>query len=272
MLFRSIILLFLSSTMLHAGDIARDIRKGGSAPQEGYHLELGLAAYYLEYPILGVAERAYEPGLGVVIDGRFQWRRLFVEAMTENERGLTFGVSVLQNETWSLDLLASNQHDEVSEDLNDKLDGLADRKADFMLGLRSTLIFENTMAEIEVATDISDTHHGEFFALSLGKFWQIRNLNLHSQIGFRYSSDEITNYYVGIDPDRDAITERFPSYSVDHGTKEYKFEVGATYPINEKWVLRSTVQSFFFSDEVMNSPLATNNNFLLLLTSISRVF
>lgn len=272
MLFRSMILLFLSSSMLYAGDISRDIRNGGVAPQGSYHLELGLAVYYLEYPVLGVAERPYEPGIGVVIDGRFQWRRLFIEAMTENERGLTFGVSVIDNEAWSLDLLASNQHNEISEDLNDELDGLADRETDFMLGLRSTLAFENTLAEVEYATDISDTHNGEIFALSLGKFWQIRNFNLHSQIGFRYTSKDITNYYVGIDPQRDIITERFPAYSVDQGSNEYKFEVGVTYPINEKWVLRSTAQSFYYSDEVMDSPLATNNNYLLLLTSISRVF
>ncbi len=272
MLFRVFILFFLSSSLVFSGDIARDIRQGGVSSQANNHLEIGLGVYYRENQLIGLANGTYGTGIEVLIDGRYQWKQLFVEAITESERGLTFGVSIIDNEKWSLALLASNQHSEISEDEDDQLDGLADRDMDFMLGFRSTVAFESTMAEFEAATDISDTHNGDIFALSFGKFWQYRNLNLHSQIGYRYSTKEVANYYVGVDPERDVITERFPSYSVDTGAKEFKLEVGATYPINENWVFRSTVQSFVFSREVTDSPLATDHNHLLWLTSISRVF
>lgn len=267
--------LWIASSMFastaYSNDIARDIREGREAAgsADGGFLELGLSAIYYDLPITGMTDGERGVGIGIALNGQYEWRGLFIEAMTESERGLTFGYNFGGTDSWQLDLVLSNQHDEISDEIDDELMGLRARKADFMLGMRSTHYFGKSIAQLAVLGDISDRHHGVVLNAAVGRFWQVRNWNLHSVLQLRHRSAKIVDYYVGIREDE--ANEQFAAYEADAGN-EIGLELGLTYPLNEKWILRSTTQFYWLSSELSDSPLARDNNGLTWLTSVTRVF
>lgn len=266
-----ILLFFLLPAPAGATDIAREIRAGSESAdlESGGFLELGLAAFYFDIPILGLNEEPDGFGIQVALNGFYEWNGLFVEAMTESERGLILGYNLGGSERWQMDLVLSNQHDEISEDVDDSLEGLRDREFDFMAGVRSTHYFGKSIAQFEFLTDVSDVHNGTIFTASVGRYWQRRNWNFHSILQVKRRSEKVVDYYLGIREDE--ASDRFPYYKAGGGN-EFGFELGLTYPLSEKWVLRSTGQYYHISGELSDSPLATGDDGLMWLTSVARVF
>lgn len=261
----------LASGWATANDIAREVRAGRdqAASYDGGFLELGLVVEVFSNPLMGLSEEDNGVDIGIALNGEYQWRGLFVEANTESERGLVLGYNLARGERWLLDIIGSNQHDEISEDMDDRLEGLRDRELDFMLGLRSTHYFGSNIFQLEWMRDISDRHEGVAVNASLGKFWQVRNWNVHAILTYRHKSARVMEYYVGVREDE--VTDRFSAYSPGAGHIS-GLEVGITLPLSEKWILRSTAQYFALSDAMSESPLATEDAGGILLTSVTRVF
>ncbi len=254
-----------------ASDIARDIREGRGAPQsdDGGYLELGLALAWTKNPIQGLAESEKLLGLSIDINGQYQWKGFFIETISESESGLTLGYNLYAGEHALVDTIVSRLHSEISEDIDDDLDGLRDRDADTMLGLRSTHYYGSNILQVELLGDISNKHKGYIFNASLGKYWQVRNWNLHTILSVRHRSDKLVDYYLGIRGQES--TAGFPVYKAGAGN-ELDLEIGLTYPLKEDWILRATAQYIYLSGELSNSPLAYDNYGIILFNSINYVF
>jgi len=64
----------------------------------------------------------------------------------------------------------------------------------------------------------------------------------------------------------------FAQYDVRSSTTSYSAELGATYPVNENLIFRSTARYTHLDNEVTNSPLQDGDFRLGWSTSLSYVF
>jgi outer membrane scaffolding protein for murein synthesis (MipA/OmpV family) len=256
----------------YAGDIANAVRQGGGIPDasDGGYVEVGGGALYLESPIYGVPEDGQEETVPILtVNARYQFKGLFVEAFSESENSLNLGYNAWNSDHWLFDIIMSNQHYELSEEVSDKLAGLRRRKADMMSGVRFTGYYGSYITQLLLLHDISDTHHGHVGNFNIGRGWQARNWNLHALVGARYRSKKVNDYYFGV---RDyEASEQFPAYEAGDGTY-YMAELGITYPVNENWVFRSFVRHTQLPDDLMGSPLIVDDKLLFFATSLNFVF
>ena len=118
-------------------------------------------------------------------------------------------------------------------------------------------------------TDISRTHYGELFSLKLARHWQYRNWNFHGIVGATYRSQEIADYYYSIDASE--ASEKYPEYEAPAGMS-YVSELGATYPLSEKWVLRGFIRRIDLDKNANDSPLILDDRSEMIATAISYVF
>ncbi len=270
--------LLLSATQVIAGDIASDVRNGGSTQDsEGGYLELGVSLSYLKGPDVDDNDE------GLVVDvaagGSYRYRGFFIEAFQTTSDGVSIGYRLWDNERWSFDLLASSMFGLFTDDEDDNnLSRLSEARRNQKLvdqdtfyngvGLRATGYFGDYVFQYRLVTDIHDGN-GVISTARLGRSWQIKNWNLHSIISAQYTSAETNNYWYGISDDE--ATQRFPAYSLG-STISFSAEIGATYPLSEHWVYRSFIRYTDLTSEVSRSPLADSNNTTTVITSISYVF
>jgi outer membrane protein len=138
-----------------------------------------------------------------------------------------------------------------------------------MLGFRATGYYENYIIQMHALTDISETHGGQDFSFKVGRYWQYKNWNLHAIQAVRYNSAAIANYYFSVQPE-DA-SEKFPEFHA-HAGFNYVFELGATYPLSQKWVFRSSFRHVELEHQWAGSPLLVATHADTFINSISYVF
>ncbi len=253
-----------------AGDISRDVRQGHE--DTGNYFELGAAIAIFDDPPTIAGESQEETDAIPIINGRYEWRGLFVEAFTESYDEIIFGYELVNSKHWAIDMVASPLLIELGQDENEQLIGIENRDVSLLAGIRATGYFQQNILQFKVLHDISNTHHGWNASALAGRHWQVRNWNFHSIIGAHYSSEDINDYYFSIRPNE--VSERFPSYTAEQGIV-YTAEIGVTYPLSEKWVTRSTLAFLKLPDTVIDSPIfstESNTNVPLFVLGISYVF
>lgn len=258
-----------------AGDLASEIRKGAaeSDNNNGGYTELGLGFASYTNPIVGVPEGNEKDEVHneiyLDINARYQYEGLFVEIFTQGLEALTFGYNFYNEQKWSMDWIATVQHAEMSENTSDDYEELNKRYTDFMMGPRSTHYIGNYIVQFHLLKDISNTHQGELVALKLARHWQYHNWTLHALAGATYRSEKLLDYYFGIDESE--ASEKFPVHHAGSGMA-YTFELGATYPLSEKWVFRSFIRQVDVDNEITKSPLVLDDQGEMIATSINYVF
>lgn len=260
---------------LKAGDLSSDIRKGASGPDSGdggyFEIGMGLAVY--TNPIVGIPEGNQDgevhTEIFLDINSRYQLKGFFVEMFSQGLDQFTLGYNFNNNDRYSLDWVGQIQHTEMSEEENSDYQGLKTRYTDFMSGPRATVYFGKTIAQLHMLTDISNTHKGQLYSLKFARYWQHKNWTLHGILGATYRSTEINDYYFSIHEDE--ASSRFPEYYVTGGMA-YITEVGATYPLSEKWVFRGLIRRVEIDSEAAKSPLIFGNHGEMIAASFSYVF
>lgn len=260
---------------VNAGDLSSEVRKGASAPdnRNGGYFEIGVGVASYTNPIVGVPE-GNEKGevhteAFLDINARYQYQCWFAELFSQSLEHFTLGCNFYNGDSWSLDWVGLAQHHEMSEEETNDYRGLKTRRGDFMSGARATAYFGNYIVQLHTLADVSNTHHGELYSLKLARHWQYRNWTFHGIVGATYRSQQITDYYFSIDEDE--ASERFPQSHAPAGMA-YVVELGATYPLSEKWVFRSFVRRVDLASAALQSPLILDDHGEAIATSISYVF
>lgn len=266
---------------VYAGDLSSDVRKGASGPEasNGGYFEVGGGITTYTTPVVGMPEgnKKGEQHTEVFLDisARYQYNGWFAELFSQSLEQFTFGYNFYNGNNaytsgkWSIDWVALAEHDAMSAEETNDYRGLKTRRGDFMSGPRATAYAGNYIVQLHALTDISNTHHGELYSLKLARHWQYRNWNFHGIVGGTYRSQEITDYYFSIAADE--ASAQFPEYSVPAGMA-YVVELGATYPLSEKWVFRSFIRRIEVESVATRSPLILDDHGEMLATSISYVF
>ena len=260
---------------LWAGDLSTDVRKGADNPHagDGNYVELGMTLDVASSPFYGIPEGATkgETKLGASIDLNLhlQYKGWFMEGFSQSLEGFTLGYNFADGDHWSLDAVSLEQHPELSAKESSDLKGLKTREGDYMFGVRATGYISDYILQLHALTDISDVHNGQVLSIKIAQHWQYKNWNLHAIGGLSYRSERVTNYYLSVQPE-DA-NEKFPAFQADAGFTKI-LELGATYPISQKWVFRSLVRIVELDSQWTGSPLIVSDHGSVAMTSISYVF
>ena len=266
-------LLLISS--VNAGDLSSDIRKGADGPHagNGNYIELGLSLGALQSPLYGLprdstpGETFYAGSLDLNL--HLQYKGWFMEGFSQSLEQFTFGYNFAESDRWSLDTVVLEQHGEISASESKYLKGIKTRDSDFMMGLRATGYYANYILQAHVLTDTSDTHSGQVFSIKLARRWQYKNWNFHVIQSESYRTHKVVDYYLSVQAE-DA-TEKFNEFHAQAGFT-HTFEIGATYPLSQKWVFRTLFRHIQMDSQWRNSPLLESTHGNLFTNSISYVF
>ena len=106
---------------------------------------------------------------------------------------------------------------------------------------------------VELSQDVAGVHDGYIATVDYLYEWQIRNWLVTSKVWAAFASEDMTDYYFGVDEDE--ATAEFPAYSADAGTI-VGLDLRAEYPINENWIFHSNLHVLTGSDEIDDSPIS----------------
>ncbi len=263
--------LLLNVQAVHSTDIAYEIRQGSDA---SVTFELGFQAILADIPIVGLVNDNPETptggriDIGLMFEGRAEWKGLFAETNSNSFSNFALGYSPWSSDTASIDLVLSEGLGPYDPSIGE-FESVENRTSDLVVGIRSTHNLENTLVQLEIYSDVSGKHDGQMAALQVGKFRQVRNWNLHGLVGMRYFTDNMLDYYFGIS-DQES-TENIPVYEASGGTLA-TLEIGATLPLKDRWIFRSTLEGLYLPDSVSDSPLADGRLGVIASTSVSYVF
>jgi outer membrane protein len=264
-----------------AGDLSSDVRKGASGPDAGNggYFEVGAGLTSYSSPMVGVPEGNQKGDVNTEIfldiNARYQYHGWFMELFSQSLEQFTMGYNFYNGTNdytsgnWAIDWVALAEHDEMSAKETNDYRGLKTRRGDFMSGPRATVYLDNYIVQLHALTDISRTHYGELYSLKLARHWQYRNWNFHGIVGGTYRSQEITDYYFSVDADE--ASARYPEYDAPAGMS-YVAELGATYPLSEKWVFRGFIRHIKLESVATKSPLILDDHGEMIATAISYVF
>lgn len=260
---------------VYAGDLSSDVRKGAAGPNadDGGYFEIGMGIASYTSPIVGMPEGNKENEIHTEvfldINARYQYRGFFAELFSQSLEQFTLGYNFYNGENWAIDWVGLAQHDEMSDEESKDYRGLKRRRGDFMSGPRATAYLGNNIVQLHALTDISNTHQGELYSLKLARHWQYRNWTIHGIVGATYRSRQITNYYFAID--QSEASDIFPEFAATSAVS-YVGELGATYPLSEKWVFRGLIRRIDIGAEAKESPLILDDHGEIIATAISYVF
>ena len=252
-----------------------DSTEYNSNPLDGGYLSIGFGVRMLDEPNNYGSFLDLDVGAGIWINGRYQWKGAFIEIPggTNNIEPLyAFGYNFLNTKRWSLDLYAAKTHaDIIRLDFTGRYvvvdgelvwvpnDSSIDRDGSLRVGIRSVGWFENSSVQILFAPissndDYDDGIYGSFW---YSRNWQQGNWNFYFNIGAQYNSEEILDYYYGVN-DED-LFDRYDPYQAKEGVN-FSSQVGVSYPLTKNWVLESYLRHTKLSSSITDSPLITGGN------------
>jgi len=241
-----------------AADIASGVENNNS--RSYYYLRTGISLATLKYPLAGFDGNKFENvGDRVTLprpsfDFRLQYKGLFIEGVEDSLSVYTLGYSIFDNSIGSLELIGTRLFEKIKRNNLEGLESIKNRDADFHLGVRSSYYLNDTVAQLELIGDVSDTHDGNMVALQLGRQRQLWNWHLRGLIGFRYFSEEMVNHVFGVSAEES--TGLLPEYQGD-GVIMSSLQVAAVLPLHEKVLFNVKASYDKLPNHLAESPLLT---------------
>lgn len=250
-------------------EIGHSLRSNKGERADDNHFELGLGLLAYDSPRLRGLERG-DTWLLPIFNGRYQWKRLFVENFAEDSNGLALGYSAHRGDNWSLDLLLTRQHGGLSIETDDA--GAIATDGDEVFAVRIGGYAGKLLWQGQLWHDVGGTHKGGGAQLLVGSGWQLRNFNLHAMAGANYRSAAVLDYYYGVSAPQAQVTG-LSEFSAGAGFG-VAAEVGVTRALSKHWVFRSTARYAQLPDAIADSPrlLQAQQHSASLLTSLTYVF
>lgn len=254
--------------------------QGTSRNDNGGFLELGLGLSSRE--VGGVGGYPAEFGIQAIIAGAYQYNGFFIDASQGSVDGLSLGYHFVRNDQWEVDLLISSargrlvSHDSEDDVPNDSGDfelerqQIIDRRDSFYngAGIKITKYHGNAIFQYRLVTDIH-RNSGVLSSAHLGYAFQRRNWTFNGVVSAHYISEKTANYWYGVSAQE--ATTNHPVYAVGSAV-EYVAKVGATYPLGENIVFRSSLSYALFDKDIARSTLQPGEYGINTSATISYVF
>lgn len=272
------LLLAPALTLLCFQAIAADIAREVTEPSDNFEgfLEIGLGLGISKLPLIGFNDKdTIEEStdsinyVDILIDGRFRYKNAFLELFDDSFNNVTIGYKLTGPARGNIELVGTSLFFDVVRSRVPGLETITHRSGDFNLGVRSSIFNGNTIVQFELISNVTTSHNGVIGSMQVGREKQIRNWNLHGLAGVRYFSDSVVDHYIGVSSEE--ATATVPEYKGDAGLMP-SLQVGATLPLNEKWIFKAQAEYTLIPDSFADSPLAQGNVAYGLRTSIGYVF
>jgi len=242
----------------HSSDIVREVKTQETSDDSFFEFGISLATG--KFPLIGLnlADSVEESddvmnGIAIGLEGRFAYKGFFIEAIQENFSGITLGYKALESDHARHEVVLSTLFTGADYSDIEGFESIEERDVDINLGLRSNYYLGNNFYQVELMNDVSSARNGLSGSLQVGRTHQVRNWNLHGLVGLRYLSDEMVNNLLGVSEDE--ASDTIVAYTADDALMP-SIQVGATLPLNEHWVFRTTGEYVGLPDAMSNSPLA----------------
>lgn len=280
-----LVAILVGSSNGHAADIATDVRagSGGYNNNDGGYFEFGVGLN------LSASADGARIKTDVLLAGAYRYRGFFLEAISPGVSsnggavavgGLTLGVNLWRNDQWAVDLLGASTtwrptsrigEVDYSDSDNPESDREVFKRDSFYsgAGARLTGYFGDTIFQFRLVDDFYDGS-GITSSARIGYSRQVRNWNYHGVASVNHASQKTSQYWYGVSADE--ASNFLPLYDVPTSTISYSAEIGATYPVRENLVFRSTARYTQLDDKVTKSPLQDGDFRLRWNTSLSYVF
>lgn len=251
----------LTCVQAPAADIAREVQNPGVG--NGSFGEIGLSLATGKLPLVGFNDQSLEDSgdqiysLHIDLEGRLEYKRAFVEAIEDSSSNLTFGFNAYTSPENSYDVILTSLFGDIDRSDIAGLETIQDRNADIYAGVRSSYYFGNSIAQLELVNDISGEHGGVVGTLQFGHQAQVRNWNFHTLFGLRYYSDNVMDHLFGVSSAES--TDAISAYQAGDALMP-SIQVGATLPLNEKWIFRASAEYSKLPSAVTDSPLAQGDS------------
>lgn len=194
---------------------------------------------------------------GLSIHGRYQWRGLFIELPSPTSgavSGPTIGYNFLNTEHWFFDAVyvwIDGDHRLNGTINGERVDFYREQSESF--GLRATGIYGgNTLQFAVLPFNNEEYDRGTYASAYIARDWQLSNWTVRGVVGAQYRSDEIMDFYFGVDSDE--ATPLLPQYTAKAGTR-LSMQLEALYPLTTNVVLSGYVAHREFSDSAKESPI-----------------
>ncbi|KZY59109.1 MULTISPECIES: MipA/OmpV family protein [Pseudoalteromonas] len=230
-------------------------------PSQGFAWDWGIGlGYYIEDSYL-IGMDSYNDGIEPDVHLAVSYDSFYLDYdQSQLSGGLTLGYSVIDKFEWGLDIVGTNIQSGFDEtglniygnEVIKELEGIRTRDYDFDVGLRLSRRFENSQISFEYLHDISGAHNGWVMNSFFSQIIPWRNWEFRSGVGLSAYSEDFTNYYFGIS-EAEALETR-PVYNPDT-SYSLIFEFHAEYPINRHWVFLTGWLSTWFSSDIHQSPI-----------------
>jgi hypothetical protein len=263
-------LLFASILISCAGySLAEDIESDDKPKQDrsdnrdGYRLSLGLGYVNIESPWWYDEEETNR--LRLVIDGRYQWKGLFVELATNglsSDKNLpAIGYNFYSTDHWNLDFIAAAVSGRI--EFNYVYDGQAKQisgEPTKGVGLRAQGSWGNSIVQMVALPYIYDGEEKDFgsdstvdyASLWVGHRWQVKNWSVNGLLGAVYKSSGLLDHQLGVtESEADGIVWVYePSSGVN-----YTAHIDLSYPVSKNILFQMYSRYTQYSDAILDSPL-----------------
>jgi len=186
------------------------------------------------------------------------------------------GYRLHQDDHHDFSLLSVSYHDGFGPDVNitegirtKKLEGLNNRKNDFLLGFRYQYhATDNHLFALQVGRD-AVAHKGSMARAFYGIRFEKSNWDIYLNNEVNWYSGSLVDYYYGVTPE-----ETRPGrdvYAASNGWRWHSGVVGV-YPLSTQWVFEMGVGGNWYSNSFSRSPLTRGNKELVSFGLVRYLF
>lgn len=235
----------------------KDQQQSYKNSRDGYSLSIGLGYMNIESPI--IIEDKFD-GLKVVIDGRYQWKGLFVELANDPARDKNLpavGYNFYSTEHWNLDVIAAaatgrSESTYYVDGQVKQISGEATRG----FGFRAQGAWGNSIVQMVALPyfreDFRSDSAVDYASLWVGHRWQIRNWSVNGLLGAVYKSSGLLDHHFGVtEAEADKI---FRAYEPTSGV-DYTAHIDLSYPVSKNILFQIYSRHTQYSDAVLDSSL-----------------
>ncbi|MCJ8319559.1 MAG: MipA/OmpV family protein [Colwellia sp.] len=188
------------------------------------------------------------------------------------------GYQLINKDDWAIDILTKSYISGYSpkyliED-QDKpiptLDGLNDRDSGNGIAIRYSRFIDNDLFSVEFASlGVLSRADGWLIDSFYSHLIQYRNWDIYLGGGATFYSSRVIDYYLGVDLEE--ANEYRPEHQAD-GAMRLQAEIFAQHPISENWSFSAGITQNYYSNSVLDSPLADKQYITQILIGVMYVF
>lgn len=242
----------------------------------------GISAFYRPTILKGVDQQKIEDILALSLLIDFYYEGFFIQSnhrrIESALQGAEVGYQLISKNDWELDLISKTylvgyKPKKLIKDKNRNiptLENLTDRDPGNGLALRYSRFYDDAIISVDLASlaPLSKAN-GWLIDLFYSHLVPYRNWDFYIGTGLTYYSQQVSDYYLGIDHDE---INQVRNYYKPNSSFRAQLEIFAQHPISKKWSFNAGITQSYYSKAFDKSPLVNEHNITEVMLGVVYVF